>query len=157
MVKTTNLWKFPESCCTVPGDESKTGQPKESYGKDLWKDDFEKCPGTLGQWKVMSKQYREQRDCHSLMAVVAVTAVVVAVAVAVAVAVVVVVVDVVVILCVLFVLFVLFVLLFNMLDSTSSVSPFLLLNYLLVSLHVSSHLIIFIRSCFPLLSQKLCR
>ena len=95
----------------------------------------------------MSKQYREQSDCHSLMAVVAVAAVVV-VAVVVAAAVVV---DVVVILCVLFVL------LFNMLDSTSSVSPFLLLNYLLVSLHVSSHLIIFIPSCFLLLSQKLCR
>ena len=94
----------------------------------------------------MSKQYREQSDCHSLMAVVAVAAVVVVVA-----AVVVVDVDVVVILCVLFVL------LLNMLDSTSSVSPFLLLNYLLVSLHVSSHLIIFIRSCFLLLSQKLCR
>ena len=95
----------------------------------------------------MSKQYREQSDCHRLMAVVAVAAVVV-VAVVVAAAVVV---DVVVILCVLFVL------LFNMLDSTSSVSPFLLLNYLLVSLHVSSHLIIFIPSCFLLLSQKLCR
>ena len=75
------------------------------------------------------------------MAVVAVAAVVV-----VAVVVVDVDVDVVVILCVLFVL------LFNMLDSTSSVSHFLLLNYLLVSLHVSSHLIIFIRSCFLLLS-----
>ena len=96
----------------------------------------------------MSKQYREQSDCHSLMVVVAVAAVVV---VAVVVAAAVVVVDVVVILCVLFVL------LFNMLDSTSSVSPFLLLNYLLVSLHVSSHLIIFIPSCFLLLSQKLCR